>query len=410
MTLDGFLLLQRRMSVQQLLALFDAHAAKTLSDYELSLRLHRLDGRGVLAADGAGADGGAAAASHATALERRTLSHSPPSEKHEGEAQAAEDPADEDRRCWSSDIQAKAKALSAHVPDVTIIPDSDEEAGAGGICCHATGQRPASTSAARQQAPGCYEMRVTADLDTSFPPPSVDGRFAPSVFQQQLLEHVACVREQAGHCTGLLVMATALGKTVFCILDLERQFRQAQAHDSAHADEAERRGGEQAGHAEAWRGDQSDGGGEEVQDEQAAEGVGGSMRKRECDYGGGLVSKRARGRGGEGGACGGERQATNAERTSETGGQVGTRFASKWRRELGVLEALGFPQKSCALALEKHHGSAPAAAHWLLELQVLRSRVQPLAFGVERAAFRVQRSRFRGALAARAADTMSLTT
>ena len=65
MTLDG--LLQRRMSVQQLLALFDAHAAKTLSDYELSLRLHRLDGRGVLAADGAGADGGAAAASHATA-------------------------------------------------------------------------------------------------------------------------------------------------------------------------------------------------------------------------------------------------------------------------------------------------------------------------------------------------------
>ena len=249
MTLDGFLLLQleRRMSVQQLLALFEAHAAKTLSDYELSLRLHRLDGRGVLAADGAGADGGAAAASHATALERRTLSHSPPSEKHEGEAQAAEDPADEDRRCWSSDIQAKAKALCAHVPDVTIIPDSDEEAGAGGICCHATGQRQASTSAARQQAPGCYEMRVTADLDTSFPPPSVDGRFAPSVFQQQLLEHVACVREQAGHCTGLLVMATALGKTVFCILDLERQFRRAQAHDSAHADEAGRRGGEQAG-------------------------------------------------------------------------------------------------------------------------------------------------------------------
>ena len=75
-----------------------------------------------------------------------------------------------------------------------------------------------------------------------------------------------------------------------------------------------------------------------------------------------------------------------------------------------MLEALGFPQKSCALALEKHHGSAPAAAHWLLELQVLRFRVQPLAFGVERAAFRVQRSRFRGALAARAADTMSLTT
>ena len=88
MTLDGFLLLQRRMSVQQLLALFDAHAAKTLSDYELSLRLHRLDGRGVLAADGAGADGGAAAASHATALERRTLSHSPPSEKHGGVTQA----------------------------------------------------------------------------------------------------------------------------------------------------------------------------------------------------------------------------------------------------------------------------------------------------------------------------------
>jgi hypothetical protein len=114
-----------------------------------------------------------------------------------------------------------------------IIHDSDDQA----EIIHDSDAAQASRIQPQQRAPNLrldasgHEMTMTPDmisrdLDPTFPPPSDDGQFNPSPFQKRLLDHVAYVRAEVGHSTGLLVMATALGKTVFCMLDIQRQFQE----------------------------------------------------------------------------------------------------------------------------------------------------------------------------------------
>ncbi|KAG9391587.1 Helicase conserved C-terminal domain [Carpediemonas membranifera] len=50
-------------------------------------------------------------------------------------------------------------------------------------------------------------------------------RYTPSEFQAHILNHINKVRKMVHHNVGLLVMATALGKTVVVALDIERQIR-----------------------------------------------------------------------------------------------------------------------------------------------------------------------------------------
>ncbi len=58
-------------------------------------------------------------------------------------------------------------------------------------------------------------------LSSAFPPNK--SRFMPSEFQRRVLEHISSVRQVVHHKRGLLVMATALGKTVVVALDIERE-------------------------------------------------------------------------------------------------------------------------------------------------------------------------------------------
>ena len=236
-------------SLRSLLLLFDKHANGDLSDYEVSAHLHDFDGAGVLqvaedsrvastggeregegegegdgegeGGEGGEGEGGAAAAAAADCIHER------PAEREgmgrEGKACGAGDSAaSADARSAAGKARGDAvgAVVAAAAADVEVIPDSEED-----VADEASDGAGTSTGAdACKGSTGGHEMTVTRDIDTTFPPPSADGRFSPSPFQKALLGHVARVRDHVGHRTGLLVMATALGKTVFCILDIQRQF------------------------------------------------------------------------------------------------------------------------------------------------------------------------------------------
>ncbi|KAL0246165.1 hypothetical protein GEMRC1_007379 [Eukaryota sp. GEM-RC1] len=53
--------------------------------------------------------------------------------------------------------------------------------------------------------------------------PFTSSYFQPSALQSVILNHLSTVRSLTSHSTGLLVLATALGKTIITILDLEQQ-------------------------------------------------------------------------------------------------------------------------------------------------------------------------------------------
>ena len=78
-----------------------------------------------------------------------------------------------------------------------------------------------------------YGMAELAALDHSFVAP-VDGVFQPSEFQRAVLERIDARRARCMHKTGLIVMATAAGKTILALLDVERELRRASASTPVH--------------------------------------------------------------------------------------------------------------------------------------------------------------------------------
>ena len=62
-----------------------------------------------------------------------------------------------------------------------------------------------------------------AHLDLCFPPAGARGEYRASEWQLAVLSGMDRVRREKGHCIGGVVMATAAGKTVLSILDIENQ-------------------------------------------------------------------------------------------------------------------------------------------------------------------------------------------
>ena len=205
-------------SLRSLVQLFDKHASGELSDYEVSTYLHRFDGAGVLPA--LEQDSGRVERTAADSDHHKTCNL----EEGDRERQRTDGSGHEEESSAAADASASGKTAvtttAAAVVVVDAISDSEEDTtveakdGAAAV---------ASADAFKESKIG-HEMTVTSDMDTTFPPPNPNGLFCPSSFQKALLSHVTRVRQDVGHCTGLLVMATALGKTVFCILDIHRQF------------------------------------------------------------------------------------------------------------------------------------------------------------------------------------------
>ena len=279
------------MSIRTLMQLFDEHANGKLSDYELSKRLHVLDGKGVLPVP-----------SDPHALQMVTAVFTPPrTDNQEGEDhdlhlqgghaadedtgdQAAVDRGEEnlhekDNKIGAEEGVAGAAAMFYNVDavdmaaaQVEIIPDSDDQAEEAS---RIQPQQRAPNLRAPNDASG-HEMTMTPDmisrdLDPTFPPPSDDGQFNPSPFQKRLLDHVAYVRAEVGHNTGLLVMATALGKTVFCMLDIQRQFQEWSEREKEPIAGGRRKRGrkEEEKDKQGRRGQGGGGGkGKEIEDEQ----------------------------------------------------------------------------------------------------------------------------------------------
>ena len=233
------------MSIRTLMQLFDEHANGKLSDYELSKRLHVLDGKGVLPVPG---DPHALQMVAALFLPSRTNNQEGQGHNAEEDTgdQAAAERGEENLHEKDNKIGAEQRvvagaaamfynvdAVDVAAAQFEIIHDSDDQA----EIIHDSDAAQASRIQSQQRAPNLrldasgHEMTMTPDmisldLDPTFPPPSDDGQFNPSPFQKRLLDHVAYVRAEVGHSTGLLVMATALGKTVFCMLDIQRQFQE----------------------------------------------------------------------------------------------------------------------------------------------------------------------------------------
>ena len=67
-------------------------------------------------------------------------------------------------------------------------------------------------------------------LDPTFPPP-VQGRFQPSEFQRAILHRMQQIRLKRGHKIGLAIMATAVGKTVLGIIDIQCDMEEMRKHD-----------------------------------------------------------------------------------------------------------------------------------------------------------------------------------
>ena len=65
---------------------------------------------------------------------------------------------------------------------------------------------------------------ILAKIDPKYPKDHKNG-FVASPFQEAILNHMASVRELTGHSYGLCILATALGKTILAILDIERQIQ-----------------------------------------------------------------------------------------------------------------------------------------------------------------------------------------
>jgi hypothetical protein len=193
-------------SLRSLVLLFDKHASGELSDYEVSSHLHLFDGAGVLPVPGG---------DHRTeAQQRRTpdkvtdVDDGTDVDGSKGqEVGAGRDLQDCDGAAAAEPPSAAGPAAPA--AEVDVIPDSEED-----VTDDASAAAPEAKAALHHVENACgQEMTLSRDIDTTFPPPTGDGRFSPSPFQRALLRHVAGVRRHVGHCTGLLVMATALGKT-----------------------------------------------------------------------------------------------------------------------------------------------------------------------------------------------------
>ena len=162
--------------------------------------------------------------------------------------------------------------------------------------------------------------------------------FSPRL-QNRLLEHVAQVRERVGHSTGLLVMATALGKTVFCILDIQRLFLAPSRRDSPVDVEQGRGCGSRSGLR--GRGSGASRNGETRKRRRDAEGErasgGGCLRTEgargpeECREGASVVQEKTR--------CGGKgKEAEDVEVVEETDDDVSDSGAVQERRVRGVEE------------------------------------------------------------------------
>lgn len=301
------------MSIRTLMQLFDEHANGKLSDYELSKRLHVLDGKGVLPVP-----------SDPHALQMVTAVFPPPTtdnqdnqegEDHHAEEdtgdQAAVDRGEENLHEKDNKIGAEQGPVemfynAVDMAQVEIIHDSDDQA----EIIHDSDAAQASRIQPQQRAPNLrapndasgHEMTpdmISRDLDPTFPPPSDDGQFNPSPFQKRLLDHVAYVRAEVGHNTGLLVMATALGKTVFCMLDIQRQFQEWSEREKEPLAGGRRKRGrkEEEKDKQGRRGQGGGGGkGKEKEDEQEQDD---DDNDKEKPLAAGKENARARGRGKE---------------------------------------------------------------------------------------------------------------
>ena len=389
------------MSLKHLLRLFDLHASGQLDDHALSTRLHLFDGKGILPpSDGA----------HDAANPQPTYHAAGANDEAAALPRGRHADVEDIDHVLAAPAPAPADAIAAAAEQLEIIIDSDsdssEVAGGGG---HGGGvgaagaadvggdpNAPLHVNRDVRDAPECYQMQITADLSPAFPPASPDGRFAPSGFQLALLEHVSWVRRQVGHSTGLLVMATALGKTVFCILDIQRQFvTDYSGHDDSRPEGVHKstpgvqtiegnRGGLIARNAllsprrtgprcsqEMLGSRQSSGGGDKRQklwvvkkgcEDRRGRAAGADVNQEEEDA---AATGKETEAASEHVGVGGDGDVQQGESVGTGGG----RYEEKWEREIGVLSALGFPVSSCVLALETNAGCLSSAAHWLLQLQ-----------------------------------------
>eukprot|EP00960_Hanusia_phi_P031252 749183-Hanusia_phi.AAC.1 len=216
--------------------------------------------------------------------------------------------------CSERPEEKEEKVIPDSEGEEEVIPDSQEEAN------DVQQQDPPPPP------PFSCTMVVTPDLDTAFPPMKQE-RFSPSPFQVALLQHVDKVRAHLCHQVGLLVMATALGKTIFCILDIERQLRKSEAEL-----EEERREREQDVSVRSLQQGTKSGKEEEGTARDRKEGEGQSSR------GWRLVPA--------------------------TDSQIEVK-----QEHLDLILPLGFPEASCRRALQVRDHDPYAAIDWLLALQ-----------------------------------------
>jgi len=147
--------------------------------------------------------------------------------------ESATEKSEEDRGSGTDDLQRKIAAseqLMVENEDIVRLPDSADENSEEVLVLS---DRPCEVLASSEVQESCT-FKLTEELDPTFPGAAADGSFQPSPFQEALLQHVAQVRERLQHSTGLVVMATALGKTIFAILDMSNRLA-AEVSTDPHA-------------------------------------------------------------------------------------------------------------------------------------------------------------------------------